>query len=191
MSNMRPPVSRRADIVVQDLEDEVLIYDLKTNKAFCLNQTSAIVYQLCDGNNSVVEISDLMSKKLKTLVSEDIVWLALDQLKKDNLLENGDEFTNYFSGLTRREMVKRVGFASMVALPIVASMIAPTSVSAQSCASGMATCNPSFTCCPGSLCISGMGGPTCGCQCVNPADCLTQTLCPSTVNCNMSGVCAP
>lgn len=29
------------------------------------------------------------------------------------------------------------------------------------------------------------------CGCVNPGDCLTQTSCPSTVNCNPSGVCAP
>ena len=29
------------------------------------------------------------------------------------------------------------------------------------------------------------------CGCVNPADCLSQTSCPSTVNCNGAGVCAP
>jgi hypothetical protein len=31
------PQSRKNDIVVQDLNGEVLIYDLKANKAFCLN----------------------------------------------------------------------------------------------------------------------------------------------------------
>jgi hypothetical protein len=29
------------------------------------------------------------------------------------------------------------------------------------------------------------------CGCVSPGDCITQTSCPSTVNCNPSGVCAP
>jgi Coenzyme PQQ synthesis protein D (PqqD) len=84
------PISRKANIVVQDLETEVLIYDLTINKAFCLNQTAGLVYQLADGRRTVAEISDLMSKELKTLVSEDFVWLALDGLKKDNLLENAD-----------------------------------------------------------------------------------------------------
>ena len=77
------PVSRKANIVVRELENEVLLYDLILHKAYCLNQTSALVYQFCDGTNSVTEISDLMSKELKTLVSEDLVLLALKQLKKN------------------------------------------------------------------------------------------------------------
>ncbi|HRH46794.1 MAG TPA: PqqD family peptide modification chaperone [Pyrinomonadaceae bacterium] len=90
------PNSRKANIVVQDLENEVLIYDLNINKAFCLNQTAGLVYQFCDGRRTFAEISDLMSKELKTLVSKDFVWLALDGLKKDGLLENADELANHF-----------------------------------------------------------------------------------------------
>ena len=126
------PESRKTNIVVQELENEVLIYDLTINKAFCLNQTSALVYELADGTKTVSEISNLMSKKLKTLVSEDIVWLALDGLRKDNLLENADEVPNYFGGLTRREAVKKVGLASMVMLPIISSIAAPQAIAAQS-----------------------------------------------------------
>ena len=117
---------------VQDLENEVLIYDLTINKAYCLNQTAGLVYQLCDGRRTVAEISDLMSKELKTLVSEDFVWLALDGLKKDGLLENADELANHFGGLTRREAVKRVGLASMVMLPLISSVVAPNAAMAQS-----------------------------------------------------------
>lgn len=36
-----------------------------------------------------------------------------------------------------------------------------------------------------------MAFQTGSCGCVNPGSCLTQTACPSTVNCNPSGVCAP
>ncbi len=133
------PESRKANIVVQDLENEVLIYDLSINKAFYLNQTAALVYQLCDGKNSVAEISDLMSKKLKTLVSEDLVWLALDGLKKDNLLENADEVPNHFAGLSRREVVKKVGLMSMVMLPLISSVVAPTAVNAASTCGGTAS----------------------------------------------------
>jgi len=120
--------------LVQELESELLIYDLQTSKAFCLNETSAMVYQLCDGTKTIVEISDLMSRKLKTIVSEDFVRLALNELKKDNLLENSDELKDFFAGMSRREMVKKVGFASVIALPIISSVIAPSAAMTQSVA---------------------------------------------------------
>lgn len=34
------PISRKANIVLQEFENEILIYDLSINKAFCLNRTS-------------------------------------------------------------------------------------------------------------------------------------------------------
>lgn len=126
------PLSRQSDILVQDLEDELLIYDLRIDKAFCLNQTSALVFQLCDGARTASEISELMSKKLGILVSEDFVWLALQELEKENLLGNSEDLTDYLTGLSRREMVKKVGLASMIALPIIASVVAPSSAAAQS-----------------------------------------------------------
>lgn len=47
------PEARHSNIVVRELEDELLIYDLLIHKAYCLNQTSAMVYRLCDGKSSV------------------------------------------------------------------------------------------------------------------------------------------
>ncbi len=45
------PIARKKDVVVQELPDEVLIYDLKSNKAMCLNEISAFVWHNCDGKN--------------------------------------------------------------------------------------------------------------------------------------------
>jgi hypothetical protein len=150
------PISRKTNIVVQDLENEVLIYDLTINKAFCLNQTSRLVFELCDGKRTIADISDEMSKRLKTLISEDFVYLALDELKKNNLLENSDELTNHFVGMSRREVVKRVGLASMIALPVISSVIAPSAAMAQSGAAlGIgAICTTSPQCQSGN-CFSG------------------------------------
>lgn len=126
------PVSRQSDILTQDLENELLIYDLQINKAYCLNQTSAMVFQLSDGVRTVSEISELMSRKLGILFSEEFVWLALQDLEKENLLRKSEEMTDYLVSLSRREMVKKAGLASMAALPIIASVIAPSAVAAQS-----------------------------------------------------------
>ena len=130
-----------------------MIYDLTINKAYCLNQTAGFVYQLCDGRRTVAEISDLMSKELKTLVSDDFVWLALNGLKKDGLLENADELANHFAGLTRREVVKRVGLASMVMLPLISSVAAPNAAMAQSGGIGLfGACVETVECQSGLMC---------------------------------------
>ncbi|MGB7068859.1 MAG: PqqD family protein [Pyrinomonadaceae bacterium] len=190
------PLSRKRDLVVQDLDNEVLIYDLTVNKAYCLNKTSSMVWQECDGKRSVAEISQILSKDQNSSVSEDVVWLALKQFKKDNLLSN-EALVTPFDGLSRRETVKRIGLTSMAALPLIASLVAPTPIHAQS-ATG--SCNgggpgtSSFltgTICAGNLdCCSGIcmtnqnGSMTCGpptsIQNINAATC-----CPNFV-CNCS-----
>ncbi|MBS1810754.1 MAG: hypothetical protein JST84_21500 [Acidobacteria bacterium] len=183
------PICRKANIVVRELENEVLLYDLTLHKAYCLNQPAALVYQFCDGTNSVAEISDLMSKRLKILVSEDLVWLALKDLERQNLLENEEAFTPQVAGLSRRTLLKKARLASIGILPIIVSIVAPVAVAAATCIPFSAPCVPGDNCCPNSICEPVRN--VCGCQCVTPGDCLTQTVCPSTVNCNSNGVCAP
>ena len=155
------PVSRSNNIIVQEFADEVLIYDLAANKAFCLNQTSAMIWHECDGKQSVTDISRDLSRKLKTNFSEEMVWLAVSQFKSDGLLRNSDEFITPFDGLSRREVVKKVGFASMIALPMIASVVAPNAVQAQSavCSCGSTTANsrpPGCGCSADNQCCSGV-----------------------------------
>ena len=104
------PKARQNDIVIKELEGEILIYDLNSKKVFCLNEVSALIWQACDGERSVSEITNVISKKLKTEVNEDFVWLALDRLKKENLITNSDDIIGNFNGLSRREVIKRIGF---------------------------------------------------------------------------------
>jgi len=39
MASKNNPTARKTDIIVQELNDEVLIYDLQIDKAYCLNET--------------------------------------------------------------------------------------------------------------------------------------------------------
>lgn len=191
---MKIPAARNDNIVVQNFEKEVLVYDLITNKAYCLNETCSLVWQFCDGENSVLEISRLMSKKLKTVVSEDLVWLALNELKKDGLLKNEEELNHYLAGVSRREMVRKAGLASMVALPIVSSLIAPFATQSQSvfnclsardCDDGLLctidSCDATGRCihAPISCTSPNQCDPTDGnCkQCLSAADCSPPNLC--------------
>lgn len=165
------PIGRKEKIVIQELDGETLIYDLQVNKAFCLNETSALIWKACDGNNSVAEIRQLISKELKSPINDDFVQLALYQLKKDDLLANGEEINVDFNGLSRREVIKKVGLTSMVAFPIISSLTAPTAAHAQSACgpSQGANCVCPVTTGVGNTCtINPVGNPACpggGCVC--------------------------
>ena len=141
--------SRDRDLVVQELENETLIYDLTTNKAYCLNETAAFVWKSLDGETDVKRIADNLAGKAKCAVNEEIVWLAIEQLKKDNLIANADELPNRFEGMNRREVVKRIGLATMIALPVVSTIVAPMSANAASLRANCADCTTNADCASG------------------------------------------
>lgn len=170
------PLCRKDNIVVQELEGEVLVYDLSDNRAVCLNETSAMIWQACDGNKTPAEISQFISKKLNTSANEDLVWLALDQLKKENLIENGDALPNHFAGMSRRDAIKRVGLTSLIALPVIMAVTSPAAAAAGSfCGATLNTacqCNlaggvPSGPSGPDQFCadVTGTCAATIGCTC--------------------------
>jgi hypothetical protein len=152
MKTKSNPLARRNDVVVQELQGEVLIYNLQNNKAFCLNETSAMVWKLCDGNHSIEDIRQSVSRETGSPVTDDLVWLALESFKKEELLENGSAMPPAFNGLSRRDVIKKIGLGTMVALPVVASLIAPAAAHAQSCLPDGAPCNGTTPCCGGAIC---------------------------------------
>lgn len=185
MNEIQKPVARQQNLVIQEMTDETLVYDLKTNKAHCLNKTAAAVWKSCDGNNTIAEIAGLIKGTNGAAVGEDFIWLAIDQLNEKDLL--AEEMPAKFNGQTRREVIKKVGLAAIVALPIVTSLVAPTVASAGStCPAGMAcTCTLNMTCMTagGCACNSGTGTSTCPSQCTGGCPCTVpqgQTTCTGT-----------
>ena len=141
MNEEKKPISRHENLVVQNIDGEILIYDLIENKAFCLNQTSALVWQACDGTRTVAEITDLLGKQLNSEVKEDVVWLALNMLSKENLIRDNYQLSEKFDGLSRREALRKIGLSSLIALPLITSLVAPLAVHANSaCVSQMGGC---------------------------------------------------
>ena len=191
MSEKCFPVGRSSNIIVQEVNDEHLVYDLERDQAFCLNETSARIWKLCDGRRSIPDLTAALAFDLRKDVNEDVVRLGLHQLNRNKLLLSGCGDIKFGSeGRSRRDVIRQIGLSSMIALPVVYSLVAPTSVHAQSCGMVGAACSVPGNCCLGSDCLPGGGPPVC-CGCVNPGQCITQTACPSTVNCNGSGICAP
>lgn len=147
--------SRHSDGIVRQAGDEFLIYDRKTNKAHCLNQTAARVWMLCDGTRSFREIIESLNRELDTTIDETIVWMALKQLDRARLLDERIAFPPAQYSLSRREVLRRIGGASSVAilLPAVASILVPTPAEAASCIPCLNLCLLSGRpCCPPCTC---------------------------------------
>lgn len=101
--NQIEPIGLKNNILVRELEAELLLYDLDRDKAFCLNETALLIWNFCDGENSVEDIRSKVGSRLKTPVSEDLIGLALDSLKNEKLLINHRRIEIDFAGLSRRQ----------------------------------------------------------------------------------------
>lgn len=132
-ANQQLALARRDGLVISELPDEVLVYDLNQNKAHCLNQTAAQVWNLCDGQTTVTEIARMLAQEANKPVDEEVVWLALKQLGKANLLQERMSMPGAGVNFSRRLAMRRLGLAAAIVLPLVTSIVAPMAVSAASC----------------------------------------------------------
>ena len=144
-------VPKRKDTIVRQLCDELLVYDKATNKAHCLNESAAEVWNLCDGKRTIAEIVPLLKKKAKAPTDEQLLWMALLRLEKAGLLQNNLPLSGPVCTLSRREASRRVGAtAAALAVPVIASILVPKAEAAVSCSTLGGVCNPR-PCCAGML----------------------------------------
>jgi hypothetical protein len=118
------PLARKESLVIKELPDETLVYDMKLDKAHCLNSTAALVWKNCDGKRTVSQLRELLEGDAGSPVPVEMVWLALDQLENFQLLDDAPLKHFHLAGMSRRSLVKRIGFA-VVALPVIFSIMAP------------------------------------------------------------------
>lgn len=163
---MKPlPVARRDDLIVEKLPDEVLVYDLKTDKAHCLNHTAALIWENCDGKKNEGDIAALLQSELKSPMSAEAVLLGVAELDSFGLL-NVDAAAPQRQHLSRRRLIQNLGLSAALALPLIVSISAPAAAQAGS------TTDP---------CVANPAGN--GCPCTFDSDCDSQ-------NCNQ-GTCGP
>ncbi|MBA3355858.1 MAG: hypothetical protein H0U18_07955 [Pyrinomonadaceae bacterium] len=141
------PRARKDDLIVKEMPDEVLVYDLVRDKAHCLNRTAALVWNYCDGRTGAAAMTGRLERELNVPVDERVVWLALNQLSKNYLLEEQIVPPPLMAGINRRQMMRALGVAAVVAVPVVTSIVAPTPAQAQSCRGPGVPCNNDNQCC--------------------------------------------
>lgn len=67
----RPKV--RDDVTIQELGDEVMIYDSHNEKVHILNNTAHCIWDLCNGNYTLREIKEQMCKKFPNISEQEIL----------------------------------------------------------------------------------------------------------------------
>ena len=153
------PKARHEKLIVKELPDETLVYDLDSDKAHCLNNTAARVWKNCDGQTSIEAITASVGLETGNSIDDRVVWLALDQLEKFHLLSAAPARPEYLSGLNRRQLVRQMGTVAL-ALPVILSIAAPLAAqTASQCACTTPNCRPQ------------------NCPCTNPGDCTNPLTC--------------
>lgn len=162
------PYAREEELLVQELPDEVLVYDLKRHRAYCLNRTAALVWQHCDGQTTVAKMAMLLENELKIPADEEVVWLALDQLRRAHLLEEPTTRPADAVSCSRRELMRKLALVGglSVLLPAVMTIVVPTPAQAVTCVRNCAGQRDFIRC----------GPPQCIRVCCNEA-CVPARLC--------------
>ena len=141
------PTSRQKRLVIQELPDEVLIYDLDCDKAHCLNQAAAFVWKQCDGRTTVAEALVRFEEEFGADVSEAMIWLAVDQLEEFDLLQERVKRPARMNRVSRRALIRSMGLAAVVAVPLITSIGIPTVQAFTSCRPNGASCFGNGNCC--------------------------------------------
>ncbi len=174
------PAARRDGIISKEADGELLIYDTHSDRAHCLNESAAEIWNLCDGATNAAEIarklcagqgvdsqastrgnrsSTNINAKESAAAKEEMVWIALAELRRTNLLEKPKQpWPEMVLRMSRREAVRRIALGAAIAVPVVVSITAPTAVDAVSCGGTCAPCTTSAQCCR--ACLPNV--PTCG-----------------------------
>jgi hypothetical protein len=183
------PAVRAAGLSVEDLGDEILLYDRESDTAHCLSASAAVVWRACEQS---LAMEDLIVDRG---IDRKAVEQALSELRDLGLLDepmlavhrSGD-------GISRRQAMGRL--AAAAAGPLVISVAAPTawaqSPTVRLCCPANQTCPSGFFGCKEfSTCITGTAGKT-SCDtgtmnCSNPS----RGCCPIGMRCACGNQCRP
>lgn len=122
------PQARASGLVIEELDDELLVYDLERHKAHCLNSTAALVWRHCDGKTGASEIANRLRKEAQIPIDDEVVWVALRRLGKANLLSERVTPPKAFeAGSSRRDLLKKLALAGGLS---VITIVSPTAAQA-------------------------------------------------------------
>ena len=112
-------------VQIERTADEILVLKEGSLEAHAINQSAAVVYDLCDGNTSKSEMAAAIHRHTGLPADEEIVDLALSELVETGLVMLDDPES--VSTGTRRALIRRLALSSTLALmlPVVETIVVP------------------------------------------------------------------
>jgi hypothetical protein len=111
---------------VEEFQGEVLVYDLDSHRAHCLNGVAAEVWRLCDGTRTVSAIAARLAMQQDADPDEALVWQALSELETAELIDGPMPLP---ADPSRRSALAKIGWAA--GIPLVLSIAVPSPAFAQ------------------------------------------------------------
>lgn len=118
------PAARIKELVTNEVDGEVLVYDQATHHIHHLNETSAAVWRLCDGQRTLAEVARAAGIRPET------VQVALGKLADASLLRDELALDLRAPAQSRRAFMKKAAIAG--AIPAIVSVTAPLAAQAAS-----------------------------------------------------------
>jgi hypothetical protein len=129
------PHARRNKLLIRQIGDETVVYDLERDRAHCLTPTATLIWRLCDGQSTVADIARRVEQEMNIKIDDEVVWLALNRLEQAHLLRDLLLRPREITGISRRQAIE-LGLAGAASLLLAAcgvdSVTAPTPTSATS-----------------------------------------------------------
>lgn len=118
-------------LLIERPAGELLVLKPSTNEAHALNETAAIVFDLCDGTTTRAAMVAEVARRTGLPTDESIVELALTELSDAGLIvvdESGRP------DISRRALIRKLALpvAGIALLPVVETILMPTVSSGQS-----------------------------------------------------------
>ena len=163
------PRRRMKGLVVQQLPDEVLVYDLERHQAFCLGANLSRIWRRCTGRRTPGQIARTLETDPGPPVAEDLVRVALHRLGKARLLREPVTPAGV-DRRSRRELLRRaaaLGGLTLLAVHAPTAGQAATCLPAGSCVDSHCTDASGRVCCSGNcrqnsrVCGTGQSGFQC------------------------------
>lgn len=125
------PIARRADLIIEDVGPDTLVYDQLRDAAHSLNPVTSYVFRHADGTKSVEDLSAGLGVALGRPDDVGVVLAAIAELDRVNLLDEADYSGAGEGGVSRREAMIRAGVATL-AIVAITSISVPTPAMAKS-----------------------------------------------------------
>ncbi|ALF55221.1 hypothetical protein ACX27_24155 [Nostoc piscinale CENA21] len=129
------PVARTENLLIQEVGEELIVYDETRDTAHCLSAIAVRVWYLCNGQNTVETIARLLQEEFEFPPNQTVDWhglvqLTLAELEQFHLLDAAVTEPLNSPQTSRRQVLKKVslvgGFAIGSLFPAIKSIIVPT-----------------------------------------------------------------